>query len=181
MVKIGSVTAEIFLILTNVTWTNVAWTNVTATVEICSKYIPEHTFKVSSKFSQQQMRYSWYGQMSMKYSWYGQMSSGQILPGQMLLQQLKSVQDSHKNLPLKFCQKRFYDKKFFRQKFFYQNFFGKFFLMKFFINFTVTVGICLRWSQGPTFKVWSTSGQWQLRYSWYGQMSLGQMLPEKMS
>ena len=29
--KIGSVTAEIFLIWTNLTWTNVAWTNVTLT------------------------------------------------------------------------------------------------------------------------------------------------------
>ena len=80
-----------------------------------------------------------------------------------------------------FCQKRFYDENFFRQNFCSKIFFGKFFLMKFFINFTVTVGICLRWSQGPTFKVWSKSGQWQLRYSWYGQMSQGQMLPEQMS
>ena len=32
MVKIGSVTAEIFQIRTNVNWTNVAWTNVTVTV-----------------------------------------------------------------------------------------------------------------------------------------------------
>ena len=36
MVKIGSVTAEIFLIWTNVARTNVAWTNVTVTVVICS-------------------------------------------------------------------------------------------------------------------------------------------------
>ena len=40
--QIGSVTAEIFLIWTNVAWTNitgtnVAWTNVTAIVEISSR------------------------------------------------------------------------------------------------------------------------------------------------
>ena len=45
----------------------------------------------------------------------------------------------------------------------------------------VTVRICSRWSQEPTFKVWSKLGLWQLRYSWYGQMSQGQMLPEQMS
>ena len=33
MVKIGSVTAEIFLIWTNVARTNVAWTNVNVTVK----------------------------------------------------------------------------------------------------------------------------------------------------
>ena len=38
-----------------------------------------------------------------------------------------------------------------------------------------------RWSQEPIYKVWSKSCQWQLRYSWYGQMSQGQMLPEQMS
>ena len=32
-----------------------------------------------------------------------------------------------------------------------------------------------RWSQNPTFKVWLKSCQYQLRYSWYGQI-----LPEKM-
>ena len=37
-----------------------------------------------------------------------------------------------------------------------------------------------RWSQEPIYKVWSKSCQWQLRYSWYGQMSRGQMLPEQM-
>ena len=37
MVKIESVTAEIFLIWTNVTRINVAWTNVTVTVGICSR------------------------------------------------------------------------------------------------------------------------------------------------
>ena len=37
LVKIGSVTAEIFLIWTNVARTNVAWTNVTVTVEISSR------------------------------------------------------------------------------------------------------------------------------------------------
>ena len=34
LVKIGSITAEIFLICTNVTRTNVAWTNVIMTVKI---------------------------------------------------------------------------------------------------------------------------------------------------
>ena len=34
-IKIGSVTAEIFLIWTNVTRTNVDWTNITETVGIC--------------------------------------------------------------------------------------------------------------------------------------------------
>ena len=37
LVKIGSVTAEIFLIWTNVAVTNVAWINVTKIVEICSR------------------------------------------------------------------------------------------------------------------------------------------------
>ena len=34
-------------------------------------------------------------------------------------------------------------------------------------NVTVTVGICLRWSQGPTFEVLSKSSQRQLRYGWH--------------
>ena len=38
-----------------------------------------------------------------------------------------------------------------------------------------------RWSQDPTFKVGLKSCQYQLRYSWYGQMSPGQILPERMS
>ena len=38
-----------------------------------------------------------------------------------------------------------------------------------------------RLSQELIYKVWSKSCQWQLRYSWYGQMSQGQMLPEQMS
>ena len=37
LVKIRSVTAEIFLIWTNVARTNVTWTNVTLTVGICSE------------------------------------------------------------------------------------------------------------------------------------------------
>ena len=36
LVKIGSVTAEIFLIWTNVARTNIAWTDVIVTVGICS-------------------------------------------------------------------------------------------------------------------------------------------------
>ena len=42
---------------------------------------------------------------------------------------------------------------------------------------TMTAGICLRWSQELTFKVWSKTAQYKLRYSWYGQMSHEQMLP----
>ena len=38
LVKLESVTAEIFLIWTNVIRTNVAWTNVTMAVGICSRY-----------------------------------------------------------------------------------------------------------------------------------------------
>ena len=48
MVKIWSVTAEIFLIWTNVARTNVAWTNVTVTVGICSRCSQRPTFKVWS-------------------------------------------------------------------------------------------------------------------------------------
>ena len=32
-------------------------------------------------------------------------------------------------------------------------------------NVTVTFGICSRWSKVPTFKLWTKSGQYQLRYS----------------
>ena len=46
-VKIGSVTAEIFLI-----WTNVVWTNVNGTVGDCIRCSQELTFKVSSKLGQ---------------------------------------------------------------------------------------------------------------------------------
>ena len=52
LVKIGSVTDEIFLIWTNVAGTNVAWTNVTATIEICSGWSQEPTFKASSNSGQ---------------------------------------------------------------------------------------------------------------------------------
>ena len=48
MVKIGSLTPEIFLIWAIVARTNVAWTNVTMTVGICSRCSQEPTFKVSS-------------------------------------------------------------------------------------------------------------------------------------
>ena len=44
----------------------------------------------------------------------------------------------------------------------------------------VTVGICSRWSQEPTFQVWSKWGQFEQRYSRYGQMLPGQMLPGQM-
>ena len=40
----------------------------------------------------------------MRYFWYGQMSPWQMLPGQMSLRQLESVQDSPRNLSLKFGQ-----------------------------------------------------------------------------
>ena len=48
LVKIGSVTAEIFLIWTNVARTNVAWTNVIVTVGIFSKKSHETTFTILS-------------------------------------------------------------------------------------------------------------------------------------
>ena len=51
-VKIMSVTAELFLIWTNVARTNVAWTNVIVAVEICSRSPQETTFKVWSKSGQ---------------------------------------------------------------------------------------------------------------------------------
>ena len=77
LIKIQSVTADIFLIWTNVTWTNVAWTNVTLTLGICSTWSQEPTFKVLSKSVE---------------SCYGQMSHGQMLPGQMSLWHLESVE-----------------------------------------------------------------------------------------
>ena len=83
-----------------------------------------------------------------------------------------------------FCQKKPFCQNFFLANiflaiFFWRNFFGgKIFYCW---NFTAINGISSRLSQGPTFKVWWKSGQWQLRYSWYGQMSQGQMLPEQMS
>ena len=49
--KIGSVTAEIFLIWTNVAMTNVAQTNVNVKVGICSRCPQEPMFKVSSRSS----------------------------------------------------------------------------------------------------------------------------------
>ena len=42
----------------------------------------------------------------LRYSGHGQMSSWQMLPGQMSLWQLKSVQDGPRDLTLKFCQNR---------------------------------------------------------------------------
>ena len=48
-VNIRSVTAEIFLIWTDVARTNVAWTNVTATVGIYSRCSQEPRFKVSAE------------------------------------------------------------------------------------------------------------------------------------
>ena len=54
---IGSViTAEIFLIFTNVARINVAWTKVSATVEICSRCSQEPRFKVWSKSGIKQKR-----------------------------------------------------------------------------------------------------------------------------
>ena len=52
LVKIVSVTAEIFLIWTIVARTNVAWTNITMTVGIFSTCFQEPTFKVWSKSGQ---------------------------------------------------------------------------------------------------------------------------------
>ena len=92
LVKIWSVTAEIFLMWTNVSRTNVAWTNVTVTVGICERWSQEPSFKVWSKSGHYQLRYSLYGQML----------PGQMLPGQMSLWGLASVKNGPRNLPLKF-------------------------------------------------------------------------------
>ena len=91
--KVWSVTAEIFLIWTNVVRTNVDLTNINETVEICSRWSEEPTFKVWSKLGQWKLRYSWYGQMLL----------GQVLPGQMSSWQLT---DGPRSLPLKFGQNR---------------------------------------------------------------------------
>ena len=48
-------------------------------------------------------------------------------------------------------------------------------------NITMTVGICYRCSLEPIFKISSKSGQLELRYSWYGQMSQWQMLRGQMT
>ena len=66
-------------------------------------------------------------------------------------------------------------------QFFFANFFGNFLWQLLFLNVTVTAGICSKRSQEPTFKIWSTSGKWQLGYCQYGQMSPGQMLHGQMS
>ena len=50
--KIGAVTAEIFLIWTNVAMTNVALTNVIIIVGICLRWSQKAAFKVWSKSSQ---------------------------------------------------------------------------------------------------------------------------------
>ena len=56
--KIGSVSAEIFLIWTNVARTNIAWTNVAIAVEIYSRWSQETIFQIRSKSGQYQLRYS---------------------------------------------------------------------------------------------------------------------------
>ena len=66
MIKIGLLTAKIFLVWTNVVRTNVvrtnvvrtnvAWTNVTGTVGICLRWSQEATFQVWSKLGQKQLR-----------------------------------------------------------------------------------------------------------------------------
>ena len=57
LVKIESVTAEIFLIWTNVTRTNVAWTNILVTIGNCFRCFQELTIKVLSISGQLQLRY----------------------------------------------------------------------------------------------------------------------------
>ena len=52
LVQIGSVTAEILLIWTNIARTNVAFTNVTVTVGICFRCSQDPLFKVWSKSDQ---------------------------------------------------------------------------------------------------------------------------------
>ena len=90
-------------------------------------------------------------------------------------------------LSIKFFDNIFFEKyflaNFFRQNFFLAIFFcwRNFSVEYFCINLSVTGGICWRMSQGHTFNIWSKLGQWQLRYSRYGQMSQGQMLHGKMS
>ena len=51
-VKIGLVTAETFLIWTNVARTNIPRTNVTVAVKICSRWSQEPIFKFLSKSDQ---------------------------------------------------------------------------------------------------------------------------------
>ena len=55
MVKIGSITAEIFLIWTNVARTNVTWTNVTITDGI---YVKKGPRNLLLKFGQNRVIYS---------------------------------------------------------------------------------------------------------------------------
>ena len=52
LVKIGSVSAEIFLMWTNVARTNIAWTNVAMTDGINSRWSHESTFEVLLKSGQ---------------------------------------------------------------------------------------------------------------------------------
>ena len=52
LVEIESVTAEIFLIWTNVARTNVVWKNVAVTVRICSRCSQDPMIKVWSKSGQ---------------------------------------------------------------------------------------------------------------------------------
>ena len=75
-----------------------------------------------------------------------------------------------------FCPKKLRSKKCFVQKLFGQIKIGaeKIWTQN-------NLGSKTRLSQELIYKVWSKSCQWQLRYSWYGQMSQGQMLPEQMS
>ena len=47
--KIGSVTAEILLIMTNVVRLHVTWTNFTMTVDICYRWSQKADFEVWSK------------------------------------------------------------------------------------------------------------------------------------
>ena len=91
-----------------------------------------------------------------------------MLPGQISPWQLASVKDGARNLPLKFGKNRVSN------------------------SWDITYmdkcrhdkccidkchQICSRWSKEPTYKVWSISDQYQMRYTWYGQISPWQMSP----
>ena len=61
LVKIGSVTAEIFLIWTNVARINVVWTDFSVTVGICSRVSQEPTIKILLKSGEYRLRYCRHG------------------------------------------------------------------------------------------------------------------------
>ena len=103
-----------------------------------------------------------------------------MLVGRMSQWQLTSVEDGSRNLHLKFGQNRV-NKSWDILGWTNVARTNVAWINVAWTNVTVTVGICWRWFQKPTFKVRSKSGKQQLRYSWYGQMLSGQMFPGQMS